>query len=200
MLVHSLILTLVVGIGCGSLSARTYAQLLKEASELDYTGMIRTLNGGPLEGDNNILPDLFVAIATKSLFSIESDRSWVLIVDTLIKEGVPYKKEDEQGRTLVHLAAKYGLTCMLLLLLQKGLDANHCDSAGDTPLHMLRFYHPRQERYKGQFEEVVTILVEYGADPCIVNNAGEMPGMVIHPGFYKYFSECVAVATAKVQT
>ena len=78
----------------------------------------------------------------------------------------PNVKEDDYGATPLHVAAEYGYSEIVEVLLEHGAAPNIREKYGDTPLH-----------YAAMFgnSKVVEVLLEHGADPNARNNFGRTP-------------------------
>lgn len=79
--------------------------------------------------------------------------------DTLaayVDAGVPVNLSNEQGDSLLMLAAYHGRPDAVRALLARGADADRANDRGQTPIAGAVF--------KGE-EDVVRILLEHGADP-----------------------------------
>lgn len=82
-----------------------------------------------------------------------------------IKEDLNLK--DENGRTMLHLAAEKNNDLLVESLLSHGMDSNAVDTFGRTPLHYAMM--------ANDFEShLVTteVLIKYGANPLIEDNQG----------------------------
>ncbi len=73
---------------------------------------------------------------------------------------------DTKKRTVLYLAARCGFDDLIETLVRKGANVNHRQIDNSTPLHVAAFY--------GQYS-IVKILLVYGADPTLKNNAGNTP-------------------------
>ncbi|MGW1147762.1 ankyrin repeat domain-containing protein [Streptomyces sp. NPDC002454] len=73
-----------------------------------------------------------------------------------VDAGVPVNLTNEQGHTLVMLAAYHGHAGAVRTLLARGADPNRVNDRGQTPIAGAVF--------KGE-DEVVRVLLEGGADP-----------------------------------
>ena len=73
---------------------------------------------------------------------------------------------DEQGRTILHIAAIYGYTEIIKIILKHDVDVNARDDQGNTSLHYAAWY--------GQ-AKMVEKLLEAGAVSSIKNKKGETP-------------------------
>ena len=73
---------------------------------------------------------------------------------------------NEHQHTVLYLAARSGYHDTTLALIKAGAPVNHQQVDGSTPLHAASFY--------GQ-QEIVEMLLEYGADPAIKNKFGSTP-------------------------
>ena len=92
---------------------------------------------------------------------------WALIygniseVETFIQHQISYiNQQDNHGRTLLHLAAKFGHTKIAQLLVQAGANINIQDEGGDTPLHIAAIFN---------HIEIAKILIQHGAQVNVQN-------------------------------
>lgn len=79
--------------------------------------------------------------------------------DTLaayVDAGVPAGLRDDEGDTLVMLAAVHGHSGTVAALLQRGADVDQAGAAGATPL---------AAAVRAGADDVVRVLLRYGADP-----------------------------------
>ena len=72
---------------------------------------------------------------------------------------------DKYGRSLLYLAARNGYDDICRFLLDKGINVNETQSCGSTALHGASYY--------GN-ENVIDLLLAYGADPNIKNKYGHL--------------------------
>ncbi|XP_006815744.1 ankyrin repeat domain-containing protein 61-like [Saccoglossus kowalevskii] len=90
----------------------------------------------------------------------------VRVMKALIDRGADYTHEIPGNRTLLHVAARIDNTSdtdCIKLLLRLGLDPNAQDASGFTPFHVAA----RQKNWSA-----LQLLLEYGANPEILSNAG----------------------------
>jgi ankyrin repeat protein len=84
----------------------------------------------------------------------------------LIDKGASFDVTDEDGETLLHIAAERGHDRIAALLVEKGLDVNARNNDGGTPLH--------KAAGMGDFE-TTSMLVEHGADVRAVSEYKDTP-------------------------
>jgi ankyrin repeat protein len=89
-------------------------------------------------------------------------------VERLLEDGVDPDARDNGGRTPLHFAAQEYRPQEARLLCMGGAAVDARDSFGNTPLWRATF----DSRGRG---EVIRVLLEHGADPDFVNNAGVSP-------------------------
>ncbi|MES2951574.1 MAG: ankyrin repeat domain-containing protein [Pseudomonadota bacterium] len=82
----------------------------------------------------------------------------------LIGRGAPVDIKDADGKTALHIASEKNNPALATLLLSKGATVNGRDNLGNTPLHF------------AQANEVVSTLLDAGANPDLSNKAGVRPG------------------------
>lgn len=82
-------------------------------------------------------------------------------VSELIQAGTDVNGFDENGYSPIHAAVSYSHIDVIQLLLSAGANPNLRDPDGDCPLHVV------------ETPEVADILLSNGADPTLLNNAGE---------------------------
>ncbi len=95
-------------------------------------------------------------------------------VKRLLQRGdIDVDKAGAYGSTPLHIAAHAGNTGIVEALLLKGAKPNVACDSGRTPLHkaISAFYISRNNNY----QRVVQLLLDYGADPYKANNAEETP-------------------------
>lgn len=91
-----------------------------------------------------------------------------IIGDLLDEWHEPVDTPDENGRTALHLAARFGYPETALLLLEAGAQATLADGAGMTPLHFAA---------ESGVDATVSLLIERGASVAARDNAGRTPEM-----------------------
>ena len=89
------------------------------------------------------------------------------MVDLLFAAGADIHHRDHKGRTALHRAAEDGLTDVAHALVSKGADVNDRDYESWTPLHYAAHWHGN--------EQMIGILLLYGADFSTVNRVGMTP-------------------------
>ncbi len=91
------------------------------------------------------------------------------IVALLLDLGAdPRAKEEGQGTTVLHFAARERLTEIVALLLERNVEVDALDCFGNTPLW-------RATMGKRPATGVVELLVAHGADPGKANHSGVSP-------------------------
>jgi len=101
---------------------------------------------------------LFAAVATGDLARVKR-----LAIDCGVDPNV---REDDKGATPLHVAAEYGYSEIVEVLLEHGADPNIRDKYGETPLHVAAAF--------GN-SKVVEVLLEHGADPNARDDYGATP-------------------------
>lgn len=81
-------------------------------------------------------------------------------------DGVPPNAVDAAGRSVLHLAAAYGLYDLVGLLTARGAELDATDGRGRTPLHLAALR---------DHANVVRLLVEKGAVPGLRDARGDRP-------------------------
>ena len=84
------------------------------------------------------------------------------VIQNLIEAGANIYTQDKLGNTALHYAARSNLETVRLLI-KLGLDVNHENSDGETPLFQAAL---------GKDPEIVNLLVETGADVNAANYEG----------------------------
>jgi ankyrin repeat protein len=92
----------------------------------------------------------------------------IQILDLFAQFKVDLGVKDEEGNTMLHLAAKKGILNLVQYLLEKGIDPNIVNDNGDTPLHQAL------AGEQGEFMvEIVKALREKYANFNAQNNEGD---------------------------
>jgi ankyrin repeat protein len=90
----------------------------------------------------------------------------VFALETLHAAGVDWEARDLQGFSALHQAVVYENLAAYEWLMEKGLDPNPTDNAGNTPLHLALWW--------GSDEILVTVL-RSPCDPLLPNHMGVSP-------------------------
>ena len=94
------------------------------------------------------------------------------ILSIVLKNGGNVNQSDNDGCTLLFVAAKYGHTNIVYMLLENMANVNQPDNSGDTPLIVAII--------EGH-ENIVDMLIKAGADVNVINNnRGLSPLKVAH--------------------
>jgi ankyrin repeat protein len=101
---------------------------------------------------------------------------------------------DEEGRSLLHLAASSQAIEMIKLLLAEGIDPNIQDDAGNIPLVLflqsLDQYESKISRAdRNEIYEVFDIFIDYGMDPDISNDGTESVRTMVHDAVPHFFMD-----------
>jgi ankyrin repeat protein len=89
-------------------------------------------------------------------------------VARLISAGADINRQDKKGWTPLHFAAQEQSVEISRMLLDAGAKVNEKDSNGNTPLFKAVYL------YSGN-GELIRLLRQWGADPCVKNNHGVSP-------------------------
>jgi ankyrin repeat protein len=84
-------------------------------------------------------------------------------IDLLLAKGLLVDSKDELGGTPLDAAVRYLLVTMAWKLMEKGANVNATDNFGRTPLYIAVERVPLTDT--GRREEMVKLLLAYGADP-----------------------------------
>ena len=101
--------------------------------------------------------------------------AWIL---RLIEAGADIHQTDKNGVTLLHHAVRFRSPTAVEALLRLGAVVNQtCKRSGSTPLHraVTSTGAPGTAGKSAQAQEIVEILLRYGADPSIKNKSGKRP-------------------------
>ncbi|CAL8107166.1 unnamed protein product [Calicophoron daubneyi] len=93
------------------------------------------------------------------------------IVQRLLDAGADPNQQDAEGRSPLIAAAYMGHVGVVEILAQAGADLNHADEDGRTALHVAAFCVRPSEVH----QEVVSCLLESGANPNIMDSEGITP-------------------------
>lgn len=123
------------------------------------------INTGDLTGRTPLMWAVYANFNDPSK-ALEKDRERLFYVDALLKApGIRSQAVDADGFTALHWAAWSGMPrCCERLVKEGGLDVNAKDSKGYTPLMLAAL--------RGNVE-VVSFLLNSGADASLVNERGE---------------------------
>ncbi|PTB69776.1 ankyrin [Trichoderma citrinoviride] len=81
----------------------------------------------------------------------------------LIRRGARIDVQDRNGATLLHEAAGYGVVSYIEYLVESGLNVNHADELGRTPLHVAVLNDAKTS---------FPTLLNHGADPELCDADG----------------------------
>jgi len=90
----------------------------------------------------------------------------------LLKQGINTSQLREDKKTYLHTAVTYGLLSTVRVLLEKRENVNRRDATGSTPLH----YACAVALFN---RNIVTLLLEAGADPSLTNKAMRVPAALL---------------------
>ncbi|KAG5447298.1 Ankyrin repeat domain-containing protein 50 [Clonorchis sinensis] len=93
------------------------------------------------------------------------------IVQRLLDAGANVDIQDAEGRSPLIAAAYMGHVGVVELIAQAGANLNHADEDGRTALHVASFCVRPSETH----QEVVSCLLEYGANPNVFDHEGLTP-------------------------
>ncbi len=89
-------------------------------------------------------------------------------MEHLLIRGANPNAADAQGFTPLHFAAQQGALAAARLLLDGGANVDAANAHGNTPLWVAVFN-------SNGWQDMIELLVSYGADPTFTNNAGQSP-------------------------
>jgi ankyrin repeat protein len=108
------------------------------------------------------------------------------VADLLLAHGANLKMVEENGLSLLHLAAIIDVASAVRYLLKRGIDVNIRDGFGRTPLHLAAM--------KGN-TKIIECLLDYGADPNAKDGDGRTPeeaGSVSRTQLAAFYSATIA--------
>lgn len=99
----------------------------------------------------------------------QSLKTYLLLVE---KGAEPEKIVFANNRTLLHVAASASNHAVMLNLIQRNINIDACDADGNTALHIAAHQHDWA---------AVSLLMEHGASPDILNKNGKKPADLVPP-------------------
>jgi ankyrin repeat protein len=104
-------------------------------------------------------------------------RRRVTVVRLLLDRGAdPNHAWADDGSTILHMAAGMGNREMVTILIRAGMNINACDNYGHTPLYVAASgFFVQKFGFKFKANDVMTLLVEHGADLYHRDKNGETP-------------------------
>ncbi|CAL8132264.1 unnamed protein product [Orchesella dallaii] len=103
------------------------------------------------------------------LFYATWDERSANVLDGLVRFGTDWRIRDDEGRTLLHIAAWHGNLTATKYFIQMGCDVNALDSENETPLHKVL------KLSKKNIHSIVSTLVQNKASLAILDRGGETP-------------------------
>ena len=105
----------------------------------------------------------------------------------LVEHGAVIDKTNNYGRSALHYAAGSGLPKLVMWFIDHGAELNRRDNRGNTPLHLVArdAFSMSGFRSENDIEEVITSLIEAGADTLIENEDGKTAVEICRGGPYK---------------
>ncbi|XP_053326361.1 acyl-CoA-binding domain-containing protein 6 isoform X2 [Spea bombifrons] len=101
----------------------------------------------------------------KDIFDYCRENDVTRVSTSLASGAVDVSMKDDEGRSLLHWACDRGHAELVSLLLFHNAHINMQDFEGQTPLHYAAC----------EFPDIVDLLLDHGADPCLVDNDGFQP-------------------------
>lgn len=95
-----------------------------------------------------------------------------------LERGVDIQATDKNGVTALHHAVRFRSPAAVRTLIEYGADVNQaCRRNGSTPLHraVTQTGAPGTAGSREEAREIVTLLLEAGAEPAIANASGRTP-------------------------
>lgn len=99
-------------------------------------------------------------------------------IETLLKAGADIHATDKNGVTALHHAVRFRSPTAVDTLLEHGADVNQaCKRSGSTPLHraVTSTGAPGTAGRHAEAIQIITLLLNHGADPTIRNKQGKQP-------------------------
>ena len=122
-----------------------------------------------------------LTVKEQALISAVDTGDTKTVVDLLDLSGVPIDTKDDEGKPLLHRAAKSGQVTTMRLLIRRGCDVDSVDAKGLTPLHCAAG--------RGQ-TKAVQELIKHNAATCMV--AGRF-GTPLHLATVEGYVETAAI-------
>lgn len=120
-------------------------------------------------------------LANELLFNIDTHYNEYHEMNVFIEKfklNINHRNENGKGRTALHYAIEVCRPKMIKKILINGADPNIKDYYGETALHYAAKF--------GCKEDIIIILLKYGANINITNNIGETP--ILFSVLYKQFA------------
>ena len=99
-------------------------------------------------------------------------------IEALLAAGADIHAADKNGVTALHHAVRFRSPAAVAVLLEHGAAVNQsCKRSGSTPLHraVTSSGAPSTAGKAGEAQQIIEILLRYGADPAIRNKNGKTP-------------------------
>ena len=96
------------------------------------------------------------------------------MLQILFDDAAPHGKLNSKGESLLHVAASYYRLDILRWLLQQGMNSNHRDATGKTPLHHVCIC-PREAHQPHHHVQTLQCLVQAGADVSLTDDNHMVP-------------------------
>lgn len=95
------------------------------------------------------------------------------VMKLLIQNGADLDVRNKYGQTAMHISTKYKLPKVVELLIQNRANPNLKQTEGYAPIHDAASY-----PIGSKGEDILNILIEYGADINIQSNRGQTPLLI----------------------
>jgi len=100
-----------------------------------------------------------------------------------LKRGADIHATDKNGVTALHHAVRFRSPAAVQTLIERGANVNQvCRRNGSTPLHraVTQTGAPGTAGRQTAALEIISLLLEAGADPSITNKSGKKPADYVH--------------------